>query len=106
MKLVVMQPTYLPWMGLFDLIDQADVFVFYDTVQFEKQSWQQRNRIRTPGGPQWLTVPVYQSLGQPITDVRINNTARWRHKHWQSLVTYYRRAPRVGRAVVAARARL
>jgi hypothetical protein len=92
MKLVVMQPTYLPWAGYFDLIDQSDVFVFYDNVQFEKQSWQQRNRIKTAHGPQWLTVPVSQSLGQRIDDVRIKSATPWRHKHWMSLVTNYSRA--------------
>lgn len=88
-----MQPTYLPWIGYFDLIDQSDVFVFYDTVQFEKQSWQQRNRIKTANGPIWLTVPVFQSLGQRIVDVRVNNTAHWRHKHWMSFQSNYARAP-------------
>lgn len=58
MKVAIAQPTYLPWLGYFDLIDQVDTFVLLDTVQFEKQSWQQRNRIKTPAGLQWLTVPV------------------------------------------------
>jgi WbqC-like protein family len=88
-----MQPTYLPWVGYFDLLDQSDVFVFYDSVQFEKQSWQQRNRIKTAQGPQWLTVPVYQSLGQRIDEVRTSNATAWRRKHWMSLVTNYSRAP-------------
>jgi hypothetical protein len=92
MKLVVMQPTYLPWIGYFDLIDQSDVFVLYDSVQFEKQSWQQRNRIKSSAGAQWITVPVLQSLGQLIQDVQINNTDRWRHRHWMALLSSYRRA--------------
>jgi len=58
MKVAIAQPTYLSWLGYFDLIDQVDAFVLLDNVQFEKQSWQQRNRIKTPGGLQWLTVPV------------------------------------------------
>ena len=58
MRVAISQPTYLPWLGYFDLIDQVDVFVLLDDVQFEKQSWQQRNRIKTPAGLQWLTVPV------------------------------------------------
>ena len=58
MKIAIAQPTYLPWLGYFDLIDQVDKFVLLDTVQFEKQSWQQRNRLKTPDGLQWLTVPV------------------------------------------------
>lgn len=90
---VVMQPTYLPWIGYFDLIDQSDVFVFLDTVQFEKQSWQQRNRIKTAKGTLWLTVPVYQSLKQKIVDVGIDNTKIWRRNHWMSLVNNYHRAP-------------
>ncbi len=93
MKLAVMQPTYLPWIGYFDLLDQCDRFVLYDHVQFEKQSWQQRNRIRTAQGTAWLTVPVHQELGQVIVDVRINQTAHWQHKHWMALVSNYRRAP-------------
>ncbi len=93
MRLAVMQPTYLPWVGYFDLIDQSDVLVLYDTVQFEKQSWQQRNRIKTAQGPQWLTVPVHQSLGQRIDAVRTNDGTAWRHKHWMALVTNYSKAP-------------
>ena len=58
MKIAIAQPTYLPWLGYFDLIDQVEKFVLLDTVQFEKQSWQQRNRIKVPAGLQWLTVPV------------------------------------------------
>jgi len=57
-KIAIAQPTYLPWLGYFDLIDQVDKFVLLDTVQFEKQSWQQRNRIKAPTGLEWLTVPV------------------------------------------------
>jgi hypothetical protein len=57
-KIAIAQPTYLPWLGYFDLIDQVDRFVLLDTVQFEKQSWQQRNRIKAPTGLEWLSVPV------------------------------------------------
>jgi hypothetical protein len=57
MKIAISQPTYLPWLGFLDLIDQVDTFVLLDNVQFEKQSWQQRNRIKTPTGLLWLTVP-------------------------------------------------
>ena len=89
----VMQPTYLPWSGYFDLIDQCDVFVFLDTVQFEKQSWQQRNRIKTPSGPLWLTVPCLQSLPCCIVDVRIEPTSQWRRKHWLAISANYSRAP-------------
>lgn len=94
MLAVIMQPTYLPWIGYFDLMDSADVFVLLDTVQFEKQSWQQRNRIKTGDAEsKWLTVPVVQGLKQKISDVRIEILKPWRRKHWGTIYQYYRRAP-------------
>ena len=54
----IMQPTYLPWLGYFDLMEQSDVFVFLDAAQFVKQSWHQRNRIRVGHELRWMTVPV------------------------------------------------
>jgi hypothetical protein len=76
MTTVIMQPTFLPWIGYFDLIDRAEHFVFLDNVQFEKQSWQQRNRIRTASGLEWITVPVFikGKFGQTIDEVRIKIT--------------------------------
>jgi UDP-2,4-diacetamido-2,4,6-trideoxy-beta-L-altropyranose hydrolase len=93
-KIAIAQPTYLPWLGYFDLIDQVDKFVLLDTVQFEKQSWQQRNRIKTPTGLQWLTVPVIfrGRLGQRIVDVEIREPEFWRH-HLRAIELNYRRAP-------------
>jgi hypothetical protein len=76
MRVAICQPTYLPWLGYFDLMDQVDTFVLFDTVQFDKRSWQQRNRIKAPGGLQWLTVPV-SSRGryeQKIHEVEIVDT--------------------------------
>lgn len=91
---VIMQPTYLPWMGYFDLMDQSDVFVFLDTVQFEKQAWQQRNRIKVAGDQsKWLTIPVVQNLGQKISEVKIDTANPWRRKHWGTIEQYYKRAP-------------
>ncbi len=94
MKVAINQPTYLPWMGYFDLIDQVDMFVVLDNVQFEKQSWQQRNRIKTPSGLQWLTVPVKfrGRFGQLIHDVEIREPQFWRN-HVRGIELAYRRAP-------------
>lgn len=90
----IMQPTYLPWMGYFDLMDISDVFVLLDTVQFEKQAWQQRNRIKTrENTATWLSVPVRQDLGQRIRDVNIDISSPWQRKHWGSIEQYYKRAP-------------
>lgn len=94
MKAVVLQPTYLPWMGYFGMIDVADVFVFYDDVQFSVQSWQQRNKIKSPNGEwMWLSVPVIRNFGQNINEVQINNASNWRKKHWNSIYQSYAKAP-------------
>lgn len=93
MIVVVMQPTYLSWIGYFDMMDNADFFVIFDTVQFEKQSWQQRNRIKGSEGQfKWLTVPVAQNLGQGINDVKIKNSEPWSRKHWGTIEQYYKNA--------------
>lgn len=93
--LAIMQPTYLPWIGYFDLIDQSDQFVFLDSVQFEKRSWQQRNRIKGPEGIHWLTVPV-QTKGkhdQLIQDVQLSKTEDFPDKHIKMIQFYYAKAP-------------
>ena len=94
MKIAISQPAFLPWLGYFDLIDQVDVFVILDSVQFEKRSWQQRNRIKTLNGLQWLTVPVLVQgrFEQLIQDVKIENRDCLR-KHLRTLEHNYRRAP-------------
>jgi len=92
-KIAISQPAYLPWLGYFDLVDQVDTFVLLDSVQFEKQSWQQRNRIKTPLGLQWLTVPVLfrGHFGQQIKDVAIRDLEFVR-KHLRSVELNYGRA--------------
>jgi hypothetical protein len=94
MKVVIMQPTYLPWIGYFSLIEQADYFVFLDNVQFEKQSWQQRNKILTNKGLEWLTVPVLIKgrFGQVIKDVEISS-AKFAGKHIKQIKQNYSKAP-------------
>jgi len=92
---VIMQPTYLPWVGYFDLMDQADVFVFLDTVQFARRSWQQRNRIRTAKGLEWLTVPVRAGDrdSSPVGAVAIAPDHGFPRKHWLAIEQNYRGAP-------------
>ena len=93
--LVILQPSYLPWIGYFDQIRRADVFIYYDDVQFDKHGWRNRNRIKGPRGPVWLTVPVrHQNLTQrAILDVEIDNRQPWARKHVASLTQYYAQAP-------------
>lgn len=92
MIIAVHQPQYLPWLGYFDKIDRADIFVLLDNVQFKKNEWQNRNKIKTADGWQWLTVPVMYRFPQMINEVEINNKERWQHKQRQTLVSNYKRA--------------
>ncbi len=95
MRVVILQPSYLPWLGYFDQLYKSDVFVLYDDVQYDKHGWRNRNRIKTPQGPQWLTVPVLtHGMGKPTNrEVRIRPGAPWQRKHLQALHTYYGKAP-------------
>ncbi len=97
MRVTIHQPQFLPWLGYLDKIDQADLFILLDTVQFKKNEWQNRNRIRTSQGWQWLTVPVLQQFGQRIDDVVINPTAIWKVQHLRALEMHYARAPYIDR---------
>lgn len=94
---VILQPSYIPWRGYFDLVHRADIFVFYDDVQYEKGSWRNRNRIKTAQGPVWLTVPVESgqvvSDHRPISQVRISGDRDWRRKHLETFRQAYRKAP-------------
>ena len=89
MNVAIHQPQYLPWLPYFLKIQQCDVFIILDTVSFQKNGLQNRNQIKTAQGPHWLTVPVYQNLGQKIFDVRIDNSSDWRRKHWQTIKHNY-----------------
>ncbi len=92
MKVAIHQPQFLSWLGYLDKIDRADLFVVLDSVQFKKNEWQNRNRIRTDRGWQWVTVPVLHRFGQRIDEVRINETVDWRRKHLHALELHYARA--------------
>ena len=89
-----MQPGYLPWLGFFELMSDCDLFVFLDDVQYTKRDWRSRNRIRTPQGWQWLSVPVFSrdKRGQLLRDVCINNDSDWRRQHLNALRIHYRKS--------------
>lgn len=91
----IMQPTYLPWIGYFELMDRSDVFVLLDDVQFVRKSWQQRNRIKDANGVLLLTVPVLskEKRFQLICDVEIDAQQKWADKHLKSLRIAYAKAP-------------
>jgi hypothetical protein len=91
-RIAVFQSNYLPWKGFFDLIHSVDEFIIDDQVQYTKQSWRNRNRIKTPHGLQWLTVPVHAHFPQAINEVTISDPNWWK-KHWRAVESSYRRAP-------------
>jgi hypothetical protein len=92
-RAVILQPMYLPWIGYFGMMDTADVFVFYDDVQFVRRSWQRRNKIKIPDGDfTWLTVSVHKDFGQEIREVELCDDG-WRAEHWQALLHSYSNAP-------------
>lgn len=95
MIVAIHQPNFMPWLGYFDKLMQADVFVLLDNVPFSKNSYQNRVKIKSNQGEQWLTVPVLTKgrFGQLTCDVPINNTIRWQKSHLATLRTNYRRAP-------------
>jgi hypothetical protein len=93
-RAVILQPGYLPWLGFFDLLEKADIFVVLDDVQYTTRDWRSRNRIKTKDGMMWLSVPV-KSKGvrlKKIRDVEIENSQKWNMHHLKSLKTFYRRA--------------
>ena len=93
MIVAVHQPQFLPWLGYIHKMMQADVFCYLDNVQYKKNEWQNRNRIKTAQNRQWITVPVCYRFPQKINEVEINNRQKWNKKHLQALATNYRRAP-------------
>jgi hypothetical protein len=97
MKCVILQPSYIPWRGYFHQIYKADVFVFYDDVQYDKHGWRNRNRIKTHQGLRWLTIPVLSRQAPvehtPINQILIDQRQPWNRKHWMTLAQSYAGAP-------------
>lgn len=94
MKCAIMQPTYLPWAGYFNLIANVDTFVFLDDVQFDRRSWQSRNRIFDGGHVAWLTCPVKKTGRETlIHDLDIAEDINWRHIHAKKVQLNYAKAP-------------
>jgi len=99
-KVVILQPSYIPWRGYFDQIFRADLFVFYDDVQYDKRGWRNRNQIKTPKGKQWLTIPVNSRGAQteniPINQIRMAWDHPWSQNHLKALQHSYSKAPHFG----------
>ncbi|HEV7509610.1 MAG TPA: WbqC family protein [Thermoanaerobaculia bacterium] len=102
-RIAILQSSYIPWKGYFDIIGKVDEFVLYDDVQYTKNDWRNRNRIKTQSGAAWLTIPVLLKgrFGQTIREAEIRDRS-WAVRHWKSLQTSYSRAaffPALGPAI-------
>jgi len=90
------QPVYLPWLGLFDKILQADTFCYFDDVQYQPKDFNNRNKIKLPNGQaHWLSVPVLRKnyLEKSFLEIEIDNKINWQRKHWKSISLSYAKAP-------------
>ncbi|QTA38635.1 WbqC family protein [Thermosipho ferrireducens] len=93
-RIAILQPNYLPWKGVFDMINRVDIFVFLDNVQYTKHDWRNRNYIKTPNGKQLIVVPVKNnSIKQLIKDVMVSDKVNWQRKHYNSFIANYSKAP-------------
>lgn len=91
-KAAVLQSCYIPWKGYFDIIHDVDLFIFYDDVQFTKNDWRNRNRVKTANGNIWLSVPAGSSANRLICEVTLGND-RWQAQHWKTLAQAYGKTP-------------
>jgi hypothetical protein len=90
-KVAIIQSNYIPWKGYFDMIAAVDEFILYDDMQFTKNDWRNRNKIKTPKGAEWISIPVGQNIRRRIRDVELPNT-QWQDKHWKTIEINYSRA--------------
>lgn len=95
LRAAIIQSSYIPWKGYFDIIHDVDLFVFYDDVQFTKNDWRNRNKIKSQSGPHWLSIPTGQDIGRLIYEVTLPDPT-WQKKHWKTLVQNYAKAPYFG----------
>ena len=94
-KVAILQSDYIPWKGYFDIIDSVDEFIFYDEVQYTLSDWRNRNKIKTPKGAEWISIPVV-SKGVLSNNLKINEAqvvdSRWVKSHWNSIKYSYSRS--------------
>ncbi|MBI4384061.1 MAG: WbqC family protein [Nitrospinae bacterium] len=95
MRIAILQPSYLPWLGFFDQMAKVDTFVLLDDIQYTRRDWRNRNRIRIKDGWAWITVPVIQKdrFEQSLLETEIDNSVNWRAKHLRAIQHGYSRAP-------------
>lgn len=93
-KVAILQSNYIPWKGYFDMIHMVDEFILYDDMQYTRRDWRNRNKIKTPNGLQWLTIPVevkgkyFQKINETVI-----SEADWAKNHWNTLKSFYSKSP-------------
>lgn len=92
MKVVISQSNYVPWKGYFELIANADIFIFLDNVQYTKNDWRNRNKIITDKGVEWITIPINNSITEDIDQKQFINNI-WKRKHYKTVYQNYCKAP-------------
>jgi len=92
-KVAILQSNYIPWKGYFDIINRVDEFILYDDMQYTRRDWRNRNKIMTPQGLKWLTIPVEQKgkYYQKICETKIQSS-KWAEDHWKALKYNYSKA--------------
>lgn len=90
-RVAILQSSYIPWKGYFDIIHDVDELIFLDEAQYTKRDWRTRNRIKTPHGPAWLSIPVGGPRDRRICDVELPES--WADAHWRRITDCYARAP-------------
>ena len=91
-RVAILQSSYIPWKGYFDIIHDVDLFIFYDDVQYTLRDWRNRNRVKTARGAEWLTIPTNGTQQHLICDVQFTDP-KWQIKHWETLRHVYGKAP-------------
>lgn len=95
-RVAILQSNYIPWKGYFDIIASVDEFIFYDEMQYTKNDWRNRNKIKTPNGTQWISIPVI-THGHITDNVRIMDAKiadkKWAKSHWNTIAQFYKKAP-------------
>ena len=93
-KIAILQSNYIPWKGYFDIINLVDEFILYDDMQYTRRDWRNRNKIKTPDGLKWRTIPVVNKgkFFQKSNETQVQNS-EWCHDHWRALSLNYARAP-------------
>lgn len=93
-KIAILQSNYIPWKGYFDLINRVDEFIIYDDMQYTRRDWRNRNKIKTPQGLKWLTIPVEVKgkYYQKIHETKISD-GNWANSHWGQIKQYYAKSP-------------